>query len=272
MKTYCLAVGLIAGLASPSIGFAGNWERTVVQKKQFDIGDGGSLRIDVQDADLELKGGGDGVEVTVELRSSDLDRARPLFESMKLKIDASGDTVSIRSRSPKRSGWSIGFGFGVKVTVAMPGRFNVDARTADGDVTIQRVAGRLIAVTEDGDVRLDGIKGKAASIRSSDGDIVVRDADVASVSLETEDGDIKTEGIRSQRLRLRTEDGDIAILLAKDKGADVNLRGEEVKVDGRVTFEGVRDEGRLSGRINGGGTEVDAQTEDGSIRLAWARP
>ena len=272
MKIYSLAIGLVVGLALPGVSSARNWEQTTVQEETFDVGEGGALRIDVEDADLVIVGGGrPGVKVTVELGSSDLARARKLYDQMKLRIDADGNTVAVRGRRPPSTrGWMNSFGFGITIKVEVPTRFDVDMRTADGDITLQRVSGRLTAVTEDGDVVLARIGGQTASVRSSDGDIAVRGAQVASVSLETEDGDIRTEGIRSARLRLRTEDGDISIVLAENKGADVELRGEEVRVDGKVTFRGLRDDGRLSGRLNGGGPQVDAKTDDGMIRLAWA--
>ena len=261
---------LCALTASPAS--ASDWDRTTVEKKRLSIGPGGMLDVDMDDADIVVSGGSSsGVEVVVELRSSDVDWAREVFQEMAFKAEADGEVVRVRARRPRSSDvMSYRRGFGMTVRIKTPERFDIDARTNDGDITIERTNGAVTALSADGDIRVARISGRSASVRTSDGDIFLKDARVASIVMETADGDIRTKDITADRTKLKTSDGDITIQLGKPAGLKVKLRGEEVRMRGAIAFEGKNRTDYIEGMVNGGGGLLEATTSDGDVRLSFS--
>ena len=104
-----MAVAACAVTTVPSQAQRGRVPSESVYNDQFSVGPGGTLRVDVDDADIEvLTSGGSGVGVEVVLFSRDMDWARDQFEQMEFTARAEGNTVRVTAREPRRrwrSGW-----------------------------------------------------------------------------------------------------------------------------------------------------------------------
>jgi len=61
--------------------------------------------------------------------------------------------------------------------------------------------------------------------------------------------------------------GNINLELPGEKGINLKLRGNKIKIDDLKNFSGQQDEHRISGTVNGGGIPVEVRTS-GSITLA----
>ncbi len=271
MATKSIAVGFLLCALTVSTASAGDWGRTTVETKRLAVGAGGMLDVDVDDADIVVSGGSaNGVEIEVEVRSSDVDWARETFKKLAFKADSDGEVVRVRSRRPRSDGMlDYRRGFGMTIRIKTPERFDIDARTKDGDIAIERANGTVTALSADGDIRIAKVSGRSASARTSDGDIVLKNARVASIVLETADGDIRTKGITADSTKLKTSDGDITIRVGEGAGLKVKLRGEEVQMRGAVAFEGKNRTGHVEGTVNGGGGLLEATTSDGDVRLSF---
>ena len=68
---------------------------------------------------------------------------------------------------------------------------------------------------------------------------------------------------------LTTSDGDIIIHAPSDLAADLDLRGEDVRLGGKVTLEGDISDERVRGKIGNGGKKVRARTSDGRVSLKF---
>ncbi len=340
-----LAVILAAVLSSPGSVRATNGKDygEVMHEESFPAPASGTVRIDIADGDVELlEGMADRIDVTFYLKARRMERARERYEDMDLRASAESDGVLITSDEGHH--WFSGLrdlgGFQVTVLVRLPGQYNVDVETSDGDVHLERLVGKAELVTSDGDVKVDRLEGPlnvetsdgdvslleiigAVDVVTSDGDISVRDARGPAALFKTSDGDIEAETISAEEIDLHTSDGDVHanhlegrdilvhtsdgdIDLASVSGAlqavtgdgdifigitrldetrieagggdieitadsriaaDIELRGESVRLGRAADLDGQVSRRRAEGTLNGGGPRLVAFTGDGAVSL-----
>ncbi len=285
-RVFVLGLGMALLLGGAwSTASASRGERMIFEG--YDVSPGGLLSVDVPDADIELREySGSRVVVEVYLQARHMEWAQGRFEEMNFAIDHEKGGVSVRADQVGGSWgeWRRG-GFSVTVVVKLPRTFNVDARTEDGDVTLQRLEGAATLITEDGDIYVNSIEGPVIELRTSDGDVTARHLAAGRIEVHSSDGDIRLEGVdgaleakthdgdivvdieRFDRTDLRTGDGDIVVNASESLGADLKLRGEDVSLSRSADFDGSRREGRIEGRLNGGGPELSASTGDGDVTI-----
>jgi hypothetical protein len=223
----------------------------VMLTESFPAPAGGTVTVSIADGNVELlTGTGDRVDVTIHLKSRRMDRARERYEEMDFRAHAESDGVVITSDEHTQwfSGWNDTGGFQVTVVVRLPERYDVEVETSDGAVRASRIEGGEIVV------------------HTSDGDIDLGDAS-GSVRAETSDGDIFVRIVRLEDTRIETDSGDIEITADPQLAAEVELRGDSVRLaraadlDGRVTRR------HASGTLNGGGPRLAAYAGDGEVSL-----
>ena len=61
--------------------------------------------------------------------------------------------------------------------------------------------------------------------------------------------------------------GSIDLQLPANKGYDLDLRGNRVKVNPMNNFSGDTDDNSITGKMNGGGTEVRVHAGSGHVNL-----
>jgi hypothetical protein len=295
----------LASLVSLGSLPAADWPNEIVYAETFEVSPGGTLRVEVPDADFDLRKGAAGtVRVEVRISGRDLERVRGLYEAMNFRAGAEGAGVSLDAQAPDNFDWRALGGFSIDVRVDLPEEFNVNLRVADGDVRLESLRGKLDVESSDGDVHVGAVRGPEARIESSDGDInvgelvapriVIRSSDgdlhadvldggdtrlassdgdivVGSLSgaaaVATSDGDIRVTIESLGATTLETHDGDITIEAPASLRAELSLSGDEVAVSASAGFEGQRSESRVEGRLNGGGPALSASSSDGSVRL-----
>jgi DUF4097 and DUF4098 domain-containing protein YvlB len=293
----------------------------------FDVGSGGSLDLKVGDMDVEIETGSSKETRVVVTLSGNLDKARDRFEDIEFQARVKGNTVIVETR--ERRGWSWGWSsssrVGMLVTVTVPEKFDVYAQTSDGDVEAGGIKGEIDLKTSDGDVTLRDAGGPSVYIKTSDGDVVVRALEGDDIDLRTSDGDIKAvelkgeqvsmatsdgnvdaDGVKATSITARTSDGDVLLVVSGSElsarssdgdidvkfegkmaldlstsdgdivirapngvGANVDLKGEYVKLGGKVTLEGEVGKRRVSGILGDGGPKMRARTSDGSVSLRF---
>lgn len=276
-----------------------------MQQHRFDVGAGGTLRVDLTDADLAVGSSATGAaEVTISLRSNDMEWARDRFERTNYRARLDGDTVIVESDEEPRNSWVSGNWMSVNVEVRVPSRFDLEVstqdgdidagsfegnarmRSQDGDIRVETLTGDDIDLgTQDGDVRAARLIGAAIVLRSQDGDIEVdtlrgavaahtQDGDIhigaaeaPKIELDTSDGDIHVGIVGAAHMRIDADDGDISIEAPSSLQAEIDLRGEEVTLRGIGSLNGEVSRGRARGTINGGGEAITARSGDGNVRL-----
>lgn len=312
-------------------------------RKEFDVSPGGDLSVKVPGADVEVvSGSSKKAEVLVFLDARDMDKARSYFEDLAFEVGSSGNKVSVRAKSADRSrwGWNRHGHAHILVRAVIPEQFNADISTSGGDISVDRLEGRLELVTSGGDIELGSITGDKISVTTSGGDIEAGkldgpvhvttsggDIELGSVSgpeitVRTSGGDIDAGMLQAERVDVRTSGGDISlgsvtgmaivktsggdikvarnagsleastsggdieVRLAESSelrlnttggsieihgpshiGADVDLRGSEVALEGDMRFDGTKKKNVVDGRVNGGGPKITATSGGGDISL-----
>jgi len=296
-------------LISPAIllAYPRGWDHTIAKEQRFDVGDHGTLIVDVPDADIDVTPGPAGaVSVEIEVASSDLERALDYYERMDFRLDGSRDEVRVQAREPHlRWRWR-GASYLVTVRVVVPENFDLEVATDDGNIQISSLRGRLDLRTSDGDIRLDKVDSPRVLLDTSDGDIILGDLHAPDVQIETSDGTIEATGLYGKDIDIRTSDGDILIdalsgglnamtndgditvqiaeleatslrtgdgnitvITAANLNANLDLHGEDLILrQADLNFNGDLSEHRARGRLNGGGPRLQASTRDGSITLS----
>ena len=143
---FVLALVLLAAPAAVASAGTGQseYEREQVMSAQFDIHPGGTLVVDVPDADVTLRNGSDDrVEIEVWLEARDMERARDRFERMGFNAKGNGDRVQLTAERIRGNGWDWrDWGrFNISVEIVLPRQYDVDLKTGDGDVSVQSQEG-----------------------------------------------------------------------------------------------------------------------------------
>jgi hypothetical protein len=236
------------------------------------------------------------VEVEIEKRAID----QGLVDEMRVTAEQEGDRIVVKVSGPssyERRGITIGLDIGpsARLRIALPRNANLEARSADGAITVEDISGTVKLNTGDGSVRLSRVSGEMV-VRSGDGTIRLDDVS-GKLDLETDDGSISGEaaptGLRAHtgdgsiRLELgenskmdddwdiQTSDGSIILTLPADFAAELDAESRDGIVRAshpgiaKETGEGAGDERRRSMRatLGSGGKVLRVRTGDGSIRI-----
>jgi hypothetical protein len=292
---YLVATATLASAACTiDIQGEGNHQVVVREQKRLALsGDTPDVTIRSFDGAIELRPGAEGeVIVDIEKRGGS---PRDLRD-VEVEARESGGSVFIEAKRPRRSrqfidldGWTSP---SVRLTVTVPRRVNVEARTADGAIYASGITGRVELRTGDGSVRLQRVSG-IINVGTGDGAVSARELE-GDVIVNTGDGSVEVSG-RFEELRARTGDGAIGIdalpgsimrrswTVASGDGsvmirlpADFNADLEATTGDGSIVTSGIEltrpsdpEQRRhdIRGRIGAGGEMLTVRTGDGSINL-----
>lgn len=142
----------------------------------------------------------------------------------------------------------------------------IEIGTSGGDIIARRLQARSIEVgTSGGDIELEHLIG-AAEVVTSGGDIQVGRVE-GGLTATTSGGDIEIVLSKAGAVSLSTTGGDVFVLAPTSLSADLDLRGQSVRVDGSFDFQGDQTRRRINGRIGGGGPLLKATTTSGSVVL-----
>ncbi len=143
---------------------------------------------------------------------------------------------------------------------------DVRLSTSGGGLTLKNLDGTIKATTSGGSVKAENIKGDFVT-STSGGSIHLEDM-MASIKASTSGGgitaDIKTLG---KYLSLSTSAGSIHVTMPMDKGMDLDLDGNRVKMPEIKNFSGKIEKDRVRGSVNGGGIAVSMDANSGGIYI-----
>lgn len=232
------------------------------------------------------------VAVTIERRAATAEAAKRL----EVRAEQTGDRVEVEVVRPKGMNVEFGMGPSASLVVKLPRASNLEARSGDGSIRVDDVAGRVSLRSGDGSIAGTTLDGEIAA-HTGDGSVSL-DRVSGRISVETGDGSVNVSGV-VRGLHARTGDGSITVRAADqsavledwdvstgDGGMTIELpRGLDAEVDARTGDGGISVEGlevvrassgreddrdELRGRIGAGGKILKLRTGDGSIRLRRA--
>jgi hypothetical protein len=143
------------------------------------------------------------------------------------------------------------------------------ARTSGGGITVGDVDGEVDVETSGGSIEVDGAAGNLRA-HTSGGGVSLRGLQ-GNVDASTSGGAMEAEILKQldAPCSLETSGGGILIYMSRDLKADIDAytSGGEVDCDLPVTIQGKFGDGKLRGKLNGGGPLLTLRTSGGDIEL-----
>lgn len=143
---------------------------------------------------------------------------------------------------------------------------DIDLRTSHGNIETENSEGTISLSTSHGDIHLKGIKGKIHA--GTDHGNVEGNRIEGDLYARTSHGDFTLENLTCS-VDVSTSQGNISLQLPKGKGTNLDLKGRSVNIDSMENFSGSKNDDSMSGTMNGGGVEVKARTNNGSVSLSF---
>jgi len=243
----------------------------VVFDEEYSVKKGGFLEVSVGDMDLEIKPGSENqATVKVTVSGPDMEKAIEYYEKMRFDVEISNNHLVVTTE-PRRSwgmfDWNKYRRVGVLVEITIPSRFDVDAKTSDGDLTAEGLEGEIKLKSSDGDVDVSDMRGPLVSMRTSDGDVRATHVKADEIVMKSSDGDVDVKDFEGKDVTMTTSDGDISV---REMDATEVTMGSS---DGDIVVKSLKarsaqirtSDGDVNAEISG--EELRIKTSDGDINL-----
>ena len=149
--------------------------------------------------------------------------------------------------------------------IYVPRNANLQLSSEDGRISVQGVAGELVARTGDGAIEVDGGNGRLKA-NTNDGRIRISSFQ-GTVDVQTGDGAIMLQG-NFTGVQARTGDGSIVLGVPADANFVVETNAEAVSNEGLTISEETGPSARVKRwRVGRGGTVFTLNTGDGHVIL-----
>ena len=254
-KSILLCVVLLC-----SIAYADEW------KHEYKVGAKPELRVNTNDAQIEVRRGGPTIQVRVE---TDGYKIGPGEVHIYDRQD--GDVVTLDVRAPRgpfisfRNRW-------IHVEVTAPENAKLDLHSDDGSLLVSGITAPADLSSGDGRIDVSAFTGPLRA-KTSDGSIRVSGR-FDDLSLASGDGHISCEiqagSKMSGQWRIRTDDGSVELRIPNGFAANLEARTGDghIRINMPITMKSSSSEGHhIEGALNGGGNLLDIQTGDGSINI-----
>src|SRR5437016_6611819 len=186
MKTNHLRL-LVCSLFAGTASLIAQADQDIITKS-FPVKAGGKLIMNVDRGSVHITTSDSDkvdVKITRELKRASAAEAKKVFEQHKIELSSTDNEVKIEAQNPQKH-----FGFNspfnrlqVDYTIAIPAKFDIDVKTAGGNIEVADLDGKAVVQTSGGNLNLGAIKG-ALKAHTSGGHITLirseGDADVNS--------------------------------------------------------------------------------------------
>jgi DUF4097 and DUF4098 domain-containing protein YvlB len=263
----------------------------VREEKRFTVAGTPALRVTTFDGSIQIQSW-DNPDVLVEIEKRG--PTREAIDALEVRTSQDGNTIELEVKRPPRETFT-GIGLhrsaSARLTVSVPRRTHVRARSGDGSIRIERVNGRIELHTGDGSIRAARVGGEL-KLQTGDGSVTVEEAE-GRLDVDTGDGSVTVDGgLTAIRLHtgdgsivyraqpgtamaedwnITTGDGGVSLYLPPDFGAELDAHTGDGTIRNDLSLEagGAGEVSRrtVRGRIGAGGRQLRIRTGDGSIRL-----
>jgi DUF4097 and DUF4098 domain-containing protein YvlB len=256
--------------------------------KSFAVTPGGQLVLDANSGPIHVvAGSSDKLEIHVLRRVDGGDQAAAdeMFARHEVTFTQDGNTISVTARDNTHNAWHWNSRHSLEVSfeITAPPQFNMDLKTAGGDISLGDLDGKLNARTTSGAIRADNLTG-SLDANDAGGDIVVKavgkdaTASTTSGSIEITKIGGKAEasdaggnigiGEAGGSVKARTTSGSITVgsasgeVEATDAGGDIRITDAAGKVTAHTTSGSIT--------VGSAGGEVVATDAGGDIHIGIA--
>jgi DUF4097 and DUF4098 domain-containing protein YvlB len=208
------------------------------------------------------------VQVTIEKRGRNHDDV----SAINVHTDQSGNRVEVTVTEPPMHGLRF-HGRSAKLIVSVPASSDVSARSGDGSIDLEGIAGRLQLTSGDGSIRARRVEGDL-DLHTGDGSVSVS-GKLASVRARSGDGSVTINADPGSSPTadwdITTGDGSVTLVVPDGFGAELDAHTGDGGIHmNDITLSNVTGRiGRnsIKGQLGSGGRTVRVRTGDGSINL-----
>lgn len=144
---------------------------------------------------------------------------------------------------------------------------NIRLETSGGSVELIDLDGTIDAETSGGSINGDDIKGEL--VTGTSGGSIKLDNLYCSVEAKTSGGGIEVAlKDATKHVKLKNSGGNINLELPSNKGFDLDLAANKINMEMK-NFSGSVEEKSIEGKLNGGGTTVEARSTGGKINVSF---
>ena len=259
-KTFLIVLLCLSVLGVSA--FAEEWTKT------YQVGDKPSLRVDTNDASVEITRGASRT-VSARVISEGLNIGS---SGVRVTEHQDGDKVDLQVHVPSGS-WGIHISThrGVRIEVQVPSETALDLHSGDGHIAVDGISGQARIDTGDGHIQVRNFTG-GLHAHTGDGHMTI-DGVLTDVDLRTGDGHIDLTVRPGSKMNngwlIHTSDGGVEARLPQDFAAELYAHTGDghIQLDMPVTVNGSIERSRIRGKLNGGGPLLEITTGDGSIRI-----
>lgn len=211
------------------------------------------------------------VAVVIEKRGPD----KQSLDDLQIEAGQDGNRVNVEVKSRRHGRMGIYFGRSpsAKLIVSLPATSDVVARSGDGSIDVERIAGHVELGSGDGSIRARDLTGDV-NVHTGDGSITV-DGKFSALRARSGDGSVKIRAASGSSgaadWDIATGDGSVTLELPDSFNAELDAHTG----DGRVSIDGIElsnvtgelRRNTVRGRLGSGGRTVRVRTGDGSITV-----
>jgi len=244
--------------------FADEWT------KSYQVGDKPSLRVDTNDAAVEItRGVGRTISARVVTEGYNVGNG-----GVRITERQDGDKVDLQVHIPSHLGVHITWhNQETRVEVQVPPETALDLHSGDGHIMVDGTSGPARLDTSDGHIEVRNFNG-ALNAHTGDGSMTI-DGVLSDVNLRSGDGHIDVTVRPGSKMGatgwlIHTSDGRVEARLPQDFAADLYAHTGDghIQLDLPVTVNGSIERSRIRGKLNGGGPLLEITTGDGGIRIS----
>jgi hypothetical protein len=249
-----------------------------VEKKiseSFDVAPGGNLTLETERGSVEIRtsaGSRVEIELLLEAKTRDEDRAKDIFNDFEVEFDQDGDDVNIIAEYyGRKSDWKFWEDrrnrLKINFLISVPKQYNIYVHTSGGSVAVDDLEGKVQVKTSGGSLYFEDIKGPVKG-KTSGGSIELQSC-VGTADVSTSGGSITIGRVEGEVIA-HTSGGSISVeevmgaIDASTSGGSVSAYiSSQPEDDCRLTTSGGNVTVHLAENVN---LDIDAKTSGGRVR------
>ena len=142
--------------------------------------------------------------------------------------------------------------------------------TSGGTLTLSDLNGKIEATTSGGNVNGSDISGDLEA-HTSGGNVMLNSLS-CNLTTSTSGGNIHVEMKElRQFVKANNSGGYIDVIIPANKGADLDLSGDKIKMDETANFKGSIKSDEITGKLSGGGTTIKVDAGGGKVYLGFSK-
>lgn len=266
----CLAVGILGGCIHFNSGsFNARTERTVELEQP--MASGGLFVANTEFGDVHISGEQtDRCRVTacISVQAETEEQAVEIANKIEVTLVPAPHGIEVVINKPEQNPR---YSSGVELTVHLPFRVDVDARTSFGKVVLADIQGNAKIHTSFGNISVERMTGPL-KLNTSHGEIRCSEIQSGRLDLETSFGNITVSGLRSEEpltAIANTSHGNIDFACPAEFGGQVEMSTSfgKIRTEKAITVKGDSSEEQLKGTIGSGPGSLTLRTSFGNINL-----